>query len=332
MGGGGYASARKLSQAISHGCYRVVANGVECEPGISCDRALLTHHQAEIELGLHILGSALAPTAPAAVSLHLAVGIEDSTSTPKPSQQADGIEYHYVDKAPGAGAETELCNRLFDLGLVGGDYPVQAQTLVFNVATVYAIARAVIAGEPLQQRVVSVAGVNYWIPMDLPISQVLAGSTRTGGHWTGQSNRPDARIGPATNALWPEQNLSDNANACINCGLCEPECPKGLDPAALWRSLQRPEATGAAQLQQRLTDLHIDDCLHCGLCDLVCPAQLELHQQFKTANRARAELRAQERAATRAKTRHARHQQREAARAEALQAKRAARLGTKRAW
>ncbi len=62
--------------------------------------------------------------------------------------------------------------------------------------------------------------------------------------------------------------------ACINCGLCEPVCPRQLAPQLLYR--HRDDETA-------LQVLDLDACIECRICDRHCPADLPLTATFRAA-------------------------------------------------
>lgn len=89
--------------------------------------------------------------------------------------------------------------------------------------------------------------------------------------------------------------------ACINCGDCEPACPKGLQPQMLFWYRQDIDRT----VQHRL-----EDCILCGRCDRACPSELPLTESFGISKRRLVRRTQQAQAAAAAELRYQQHRSR----------------------
>ncbi|MGI9322957.1 MAG: electron transport complex subunit RsxB, partial [Pseudomonadales bacterium] len=74
----------------------------------------------------------------------------------------------------------------------------------------------------------------------------------------------------------PVVSFPESTQVCIDCGRCEPACPRQLQPQLLYLYREVPTRTAA---------LNIDDCIECRACDNVCPSALPLTASFQAAKR-----------------------------------------------
>jgi electron transport complex protein RnfC len=316
----------------------LIVNGAECEPWITCDDRLMRERGEDIVAGARIVGRLMG-------AKRILFGVEDN----KP-EAAQSLRVHLDDCDSGscavvsvptlypAGGEKQLIRVLTGIeipyGKLGPDFGVQC----FNVGTVYAVARAVLHGEPLISRILSLAGNyatpgNYEVligtPMDalLPLGAPRADTDRIvmGGPMMGFAlSDTSVPVVKATNCLLamspqlfppplPEM-------PCIRCGACTRACPMILQPHELyWYA--KSKNFGKAQ------EYHLFDCIECGCCAYVCPSRIPLVDYYRFA---KSEIRARERdkvAADIARERYEFRQLRE----EREKAEKAAKLATKAA-
>lgn len=348
MGGGGFSTARKLQLARQAKVTRVIANAVECEPGITVDAALLAQHSAEVVQGLRIVMAAIGATQGV-----LAFAADLSKSTVKtlrqqlPSHADQGTEADNrpanepeltctpIARTAGAGAERNLCQQLFELKLGPTQYPIECGVLCLNVGTLFAIQQAVVLGKPLQQRLVTVQGTTEWVALGTPFADLLnlaeqpgAKSTwryREGGHYTGKFSLPKALVTASTNAVWLVEPATETP--CTYCSRCSDACPEDLAPQTLNRLCQEPQTDNqsVAEFESALAR-----CTECGLCNYLCPSNIDLLGNFQQAKaQTQAQALADERA-LRAKQRHERHVLRDEARAEIALQRRESRRESRR--
>jgi electron transport complex protein RnfC len=316
----------------------LIINGAECEPWITCDDRLMRERANEVVAGARILGRLMG-------AKRILFGVEDNK--PEAAQalrdaliECDGASCQVVAVPTlyPAGGEKQLIRVLTGIeipyGKLGPDFGVQC----FNVGTAHAVARAVLHGEPLVSRIVTLAGncetpgnfeVLIGTPMDalLPLGHPRADTDRVvmGGPMMGFPV-PDLAVPvvKATNcllamspALFPPPPPE---MPCIRCGACTRACPMVLQPHELyWFS--RSKNFGKAQ------EYHLFDCIECGCCAFVCPSHIPLVDYYRFA---KSEIRARERekaAADKARERHEFRQFRE----EREKQEKAARLAAKAA-
>jgi Na+-translocating ferredoxin:NAD+ oxidoreductase subunit C len=166
--------------------------------------------------------------------------------------------------------------------------------LMQNVGTAYAIKRAIIDGEPLTERVVTLTGEsvsqpgNVWARLGTPVRHLLehAGFCPSaeqlvimGGPLMGFT-LPwlDVPVVKITNCLLApsatEMGEQPEEQGCIRCSACADACPADLLPQQLyWFS--------KGQQHDKATAHNLSDCIECGACAWVCPSSIPLVQYFR---------------------------------------------------
>jgi len=336
LGGAAFPTSVKLNVGV--GLKALILNGAECEPYISCDDMLLRHRAGEVVTGAQVMLHALEirkcwitveddkPEALEALNLSVA-------------QTGDSrIEVIPVPTIYPAGGERQLIQVLTGQEVPADGLPADIGYLCQNVGTAAAVARAVLHGEPLISRVVTVTGSGVNEPRNLevrlgtPISRVIAAcggysdSARhliMGGAMMGfPLNNDDIPVIKATNCLLvaSEEDIRPRLaeQPCIRCGECARICPAMLLPQQLHWSARAGDFDDVEALQ-------IYDCIECGCCDLVCPSQIPLTQYFRYAkteiwNRKEERIRSDQ-ARERFETRKARVEQEQAEKKRRLEAR-----------
>ncbi|MGY3878711.1 electron transport complex subunit RsxC [Aeromonas enteropelogenes] len=306
----------------------LIVNGLECEPYITTDDRLMQQYADEIMDGIRVLKHLLKP------KLTL-IGVEDN----KP-EAIDQLTRHATDedvlvktvptKYPSGGAKQTI-ELLTGRQVPKGGRAVDIGIMVLNVATVFAIKRAIIDGEPLIERIVTLTGDSFkqpgnaWVRLGTPVRWLLQrfelqpeADQRVimGGPMMGFT-LPHAMVPvvKATNCLLAptraELPFPGPEQACIRCSACADACPATLLPQELyWYSRARE--------YDKAEGLNLFDCIECGACAWVCPSEIPLVQYYKIAKddirEARAEAEKAERAKQRFEAKQARFEREKAAR------------------
>ncbi len=306
----------------------LIVNGLECEPYISTDDRLMQQYSGEIIDGIRVLKHLLKP------KLTL-IGVEDN----KP-ESIEQLTRHATDedvlvktvptKYPSGGAKQTI-ELLTGRQVPKGGRAVDIGIMVLNVATVFAIKRAIIDGEPLIERIVTLTGDSFkkpgnaWVRLGTPVRWLLQrfelqpeAEQRVimGGPMMGFT-LPHAMVPvvKATNCLLAPTQAELPApgpeQACIRCSACADACPATLLPQELyWYS--------RAKEYDKAEKLNLMDCIECGACAWVCPSEIPLVQYYKIAKddirEARAEAEKAERAKQRFEAKQARFEREKAAR------------------
>ena len=343
MGGAGFPTYIK-TQASNQTEFLIV-NGVECEPYISSDDRLMREHASTIVAGIQVLQKVIMPQ-------QVIIALEDNKPEAfQAMQQAlrdlDNIQLVSVPTKYPSGGEKQLIENLLGRQVPANGKPIDVGVLMFNVATCFAVARAIEHGEPLIERVVTVTGKavrrpgNYWVPIGTAVEHLLAHcgynpeqqptpKVIMGGPMMGVAlHRLDAPVTKITNCLLvPAGDELAPAKAeqpCIRCGACADACPATLLPQQLlWYS--------KAKEWQKAEDYHLFDCIECGACAYVCPSDIPLVQYYRQAKAeiriAEDERRKAEKARERFEARKLRLEQEKLAREEKFRQAQAARAQT----
>ena len=295
MGGAGFPTHVKLTVKTPEKIDYVIANGAECEPYITCDDQLMRTKAAEIVEGMEYM-LRLFPNAKGVV----VVENNKPEAIAAMEQACQGHDRVYVQpvktKYP-QGGERSLITVITGKHLKLGMLPADAGCVVDNVATIYAIYRAVKFNEPLMERGFTVSGDAVQNPGNFIVKigtshqelvdacggfkqdpkKVLSGGPMMGFAMTGL----EAPICKNNNALTcltvDELEIAEGQmTACLCCGRCSRACPLGLSPQLMQVAAIRKDYD---RYEHKLYGL---DCIGCGCCTYGCPAKRPLMQLFKT--------------------------------------------------
>ena len=295
MGGAGFPTHVKLTVKTPEKIDYVIANGAECEPYITCDDQLMRTKAAEIVEGMEYM-LRLFPNAKGVV----VVENNKPEAIAAMEQACQGHDRVYVQpvktKYP-QGGERSLITVITGKHLKLGMLPADAGCVVDNVATIYAIYRAVKFNEPLMERGFTVSGDAVQNPGNFIVKigtshqelvdacggfkqepkKVLSGGPMMGFAMTGL----EAPICKNNNALTcltvDEVEIAEGQmTACLRCGRCSRACPLGLSPQLMQVAAIRKDYD---RYEHKLFGL---DCIGCGCCTYGCPAKRPLMQLFKT--------------------------------------------------
>ena len=295
MGGAGFPTHVKLTVKTPEKIDYVIANGAECEPYITCDDQLMRTKSSEIVEGMEYM-LRLFPNAKGVV----VVENNKPEAIAAMEQACQGHDRVYVQpvktKYP-QGGERSLITVITGKHLKLGMLPADAGCVVDNVATIYAIYRAVKFNEPLMERGFTVSGDAVQNPGNFIVKigtshqelvdacggfkqdpkKVLSGGPMMGFAMTGL----EAPICKNNNALTcltvDEVEIAEGQmTACLRCGRCSRACPLGLSPQLMQVAAIRKDYD---RYEHKLYGL---DCIGCGCCTYGCPAKRPLMQLFKT--------------------------------------------------
>ena len=176
MGGAGFPTARKLQ--ASHGRTEIlIINAIECEPYITADDRLMREYAGEIAQGVSILQQIVSPK-------FTILAVEDNkpeaiAAMKTACETLDKTRVQVVPTKYPSGGEKQLIELLTGTQVPSQTIPASIGIMMQNVGTVFAIKRAIIDGEPLIQRVVTLVGEtlksqgNRWALIGTPIGFLL---------------------------------------------------------------------------------------------------------------------------------------------------------------
>ena len=302
LGGAAFPTTVKLTPPADCVIDTLIINAIECEPWITCDDMLLREQADDVVVGARIMAHILGAG-------HTVIALEDNKL---PARQAleralEQQEDAAIDIAPvpviyPAGGEKQLIHSLTGREVPSGGLPAEVGALCHNAGTAAATARAVCHGEPLTERIVTVAGTDIGTPRNLRVRlgtsvRALLQATATdpaslnrlivGGPMMGFTlETADVPVTKGFNCLLATSEAADAAPEpampCIRCGDCAEVCPMTLQPQQLYWHAR----------SQDVDDLRRDglfDCIECGACAYVCPSHIPLvgiYRHAKSAIRA----------------------------------------------
>ncbi|PSU22821.1 electron transport complex subunit RsxC [Photobacterium kishitanii] len=321
LGGAGFPTARKLQGGLGNVDILII-NAAECEPYITADDRLMQDYADEVIEGIRILRHIIAPKL-------TIIGIEDNKPDAIKALEAcvsddDNIIIRVIPTKYPSGSSKQLVKIL-----TGREVPSQARStsigvIMQNVGTAFAIKRAIVNGEPLIERVVTLTGEafkqrgNVFALLGTPIAYLLEKfgyqadkkypRVIIGGSLMGftlpHANVPITKI---TNCiLTPKRKelpLHTYEMACIRCSACADACPASLLPQQLqWYAKDKN--------YDKCEEYNLSDCIECGACAYVCPSEIPLVQYYRQAKAEIWERKQDEMSAERARQRFEAKQQR----------------------
>jgi electron transport complex protein RnfC len=294
VGLGGAAFPTSVKVNASSPIHTVMVNAAECEPYITCDDRFLREQPEALLRGMAVLQKLLQPQ-------QFLLGIEDN----KPEALAAlrqafasaefshlPLKIQVVPTVYPAGGEKQLIYQLTGKEVPSGQHASSLGILGLNVATVAAIAEAVLWQKPLLSRVVTVSGAvkqpgNFEVLLGTPFAEVIAaaggalpGQQRVimGGPLNGFAVESTAvPVVKGTNCilLLPEKSAAPEL-PCIRCGACMEVCPAKLLPQQLYWHARARDLEAAKENR-------LFDCIECGACAYVCPSHIPLVQYYRAA-------------------------------------------------
>ncbi|QFQ32951.1 electron transport complex subunit RsxC [Buchnera aphidicola (Aphis fabae)] len=291
LGGAYFSSSKKLMLSINK-VHTLVVNAVESDPYITADYCLMNNYLNEIFIGCEIISWI------SKVKNIFIVIQEDKIKLISQIklliQNKPLFKICIFKKKYPAGSSKIIIQSLTGKDIPYGQHSIDIGYLIFNIATVYAIKRAVINGEPLIQRIVSLyndknhLSKNFLIRIGTPINFFL--------NYLKIKNNLDYMIyigGVFMNNILIDLNYSISKDincvlirkyekktkkpinySCINCGYCVQVCPVNLLPQKLYLHSKYNH-------HEKAKSSYIMDCIECKICEKVCPSNIPLVKYFK---------------------------------------------------
>jgi electron transport complex protein RnfC len=298
MGGAGFPTRVKIEPNPRLPKETLIINGCECEPYITCDYRIMLEWTSQI-----IAGVKLAKKASGCSKVF--IGIEDN----KPQaievmREAlkesgnDDIKVVSVKTKYPQGGERQLIKAILNKNVPTGGIPPMIGVVALNVATAAAIAEAVVFGQPLTHRAVTVTGEaianpgNYYAAIGTTVGELIefcggitqkAAKVVLGGPMMGIAvadlTTPITKTAGAITVLTKEQigsaKFARRQTACIRCGRCIEVCPENLNPTRIAHAVKNNFLDVAE-------NYYLNACTECGCCSYVCPANIEITGYIRT--------------------------------------------------
>ncbi len=294
MGGATFPAAVKLNLGRKSKIETLLINGGECEPYLTCDDRLMQERAEAIVDGIRIMLHGME-------AKQAKIGIEDNKPAAIACMQKACSEYAHIEvitvptRYP-MGWDRQLIRYISGKEVPAGSRATDVGVLMHNVATAYAIHRAIRYAEPSLSRVVTVSGGASQDPQNIEVligtritelfefCQVQAEQTARivmGGPMMGEalphSDLPIVKATSGVLALTVDEIQSGEEQPCIRCASCIQVCPVGLLPVDMANRIKNNQLESAVEIG-------LKDCISCGSCSYVCPSNIPLVHYFKYAS------------------------------------------------
>jgi electron transport complex protein RnfC len=288
LGGAGFPTYIKYEGTLGKQVDTVLINGVECEPYLSTD-----YKAAQLDAEDLLLGTELCRRAAGAKDAVIA--FKNTKMAIKEALAPLLVKYPHIrlmttpDVYP-MGWEKTLIRQLFKK-----DYeklPIEVGIVVNNLTTAIHIAKALLQGLPIVERIVTVSGEglvqsgNIRTPVGVlakDLVQFLGGyanDTATafiGGPMSSKAVTDDMFAFQAHHGAFTVLHpVASQEEACLRCGACTASCPAFIQPIEIKNALDRNQT-------ERLLKLDPMKCVECGLCTYVCPSKIEVTEAVRQA-------------------------------------------------
>lgn len=281
LGGATFPSHVKLMVPKGKTAEYLIINGVECEPYLTADHALMMEKTDEVFAGIQVLMKGLGVE-------KAIVGIENNKpdAIKKMKEVANGtaIQVQGLKVKYPQGGEKQLVQALLKREVPSGGLPIDVGVVVFNVGTALAAYEAVNKNRPLIDRVVTVTGKslekpsNFLVRIGTPISLLVekagglpddTAKVINGGPMMGKAlstlDVPVVKGSSGILLIQEGEARRKEMQTCIRCTKCVGVCPMGLEPYLLMTLSEK-------SLFERMETEKVMDCIECGSCSYTCPS------------------------------------------------------------
>lgn len=292
MGGAGFPTHVKLTPKEPEKIDYILVNGAECEPYLTSDYRRMLEEPEKLIGGLKVILQ-LFDHAKGCICIEDnkpdCIGKISKLVAEEPRIEVKKLKTKYPQ-----GAERMLIYAVTGRKINSSMLPADAGCVVDNVDTVVAVYKAVVLGQPLMHRIVTVTGdavqkpSNFYVPVGTDFQELLdaAGGLKgpvekmiSGGPMMGFAlydlHVPVTKTTSALLCLTRDEVSHSETTACINCGRCVSECPEQLLPSRLATFAEYRE-------EDKFLKYNGMECCECGCCSFVCPAKRPLAQDIKS--------------------------------------------------
>lgn len=290
LGGAAFPTHIKLNPPADVKIDTLLMNGAECEPYLNSDNRIMIEEAQKVVEGIKIMQHILKVE-------NAIIGIEDNKKEAIDIMQkacsGTKIKVAPLKTMYPQGGEKSLIKAILNKDVPSGKLPSALGVVVNNTTTAAAIYDAVVNGQPLLEKIVTVSGKaikkpkNLKVSIGTPISIVLencgyveseAEKIVVGGPMMGMAQLtlevPVIKGTSGLLALTKDEVNYCKPKACIGCGKCVTVCPMSLEPIMYAR---------LAEFEQweDMSKYHLMDCIECGSCSYICPSNRPLTEAIK---------------------------------------------------
>lgn len=286
LGGAAFPTKVKLTPPDGLKADVLLINGAECEPYLTNDHALMLACATEIIEGVkYIMRATDVKRAVIAIEDNKkdAIALMEKVLSDETSISVIALRTKYPQ-----GGEKQLIKAVTGREVPNGGLPISVGVIVQNVATAYAVYRAVRLREPLISRVLTVSGKsvanpgNFRVYLGTPLKTVIeaaggipedTGKIILGGPMMGRAivdiNAPTIKGVSGIVMMSESESKRVKEEPCIRCGSCVEACPMGLEPYLLMPLTENAD-------WDELNENRVMNCIECGCCSYSCPSHRPL--------------------------------------------------------
>ena len=265
----------------------LLVNAVECEPYISCDKAVIHNYSENI---LEAVDSIMEIMKIPKAYIVMKETSEDSIKNiSKYIGTYPNIKISLVKDAYPNGWERLVVKNV--LGIEYKNYPSEKGIIVSNLSTIYSIYEMLEYNRPLTERVITITGPgikktkNVKVKIGALASEVIKGLDGykdiknplfiAGGPMMGKSLPTDeVIITKDINCILVIEDHFEKNLPCIKCGKCMEVCPVRIYPVLIMENKDNVE---------KARELNASKCIECGLCSFTCPSKIEVREFVRIA-------------------------------------------------
>ena len=286
LGGAGFPTYVKYNNPTN--IHTLLVNGVECEPFLTTDYVAMSNDVESLLVGCELLMKASGATkAVIAIKVHKAA-VKNAVKA-KLAEHPSIKLVEVPDKYP-MGWERTLIKQVFKKTY--DRLPSELGIIVNNGQTVIELAKVLLTGHPMTDRLVTVSGdavanpTNVYVKIGTQAKELIeacggltsedANLIPGGPMCTKAVNNDVFPVVMQLGALTILQVRTFNEEPCLRCGSCIRHCPANLQPIEIRNALK-------AKDYDRLLKLDALSCVECGMCSYSCPSRIELTDAVKNA-------------------------------------------------
>ena len=288
MGGAGFPTHVKLAPKDPSKIEYILVNGAECEPYITSDYRRMIEEPEKIVKGLQVILTLFD-------SAKGYICIEDNkpdciARMKEAIKGKERMEVKELKTKYPQGGERTLIYAVTGREINSTMLPADVGCVVDNVETVTSVYKAVILGQPVISRNVTVTGdgirtpKNFSVLTGTDLSELVdaAGGLKekiakaiSGGPMMGfamyTTDTPITKTSSSILCMSKDEVSACEPTACINCGRCVDACPSRIIPSRLADFAERHD-------EEAFLKFNGLECVECGSCSYVCPAKRQLKQ------------------------------------------------------
>ncbi|NLB11590.1 RnfABCDGE type electron transport complex subunit C [bacterium] len=266
----------------------ILINACECEPYLTTDNLMVVEETETMLKGISLMMRA--SQAKKAIIAFKEGHSDMKEAILKYIDSYPNIEIKEVKDRYPAGWERTLVWNVFKKEYE--NLPSEIGVIVNNAQTAMAVAKAVLEGKPITERVVTVSGTAIKEPQNIrvPVGTVVSKIIEACGGYKGEQVFLLAGGPMCSKAQMNDQFVVEKqsggytvlffeeieAEPCLRCGACTLHCPASLQPVEIKEAVEKKD-------EKRLQDLKVNSCIECGLCTFVCPSRIMVTESIRKA-------------------------------------------------